>query len=288
MIDSPKWDPLSPKRIEDIVGNSDLWRELAATIRGNKSTNLVLIGPPGCGKSLFLRLALSGFLTLVIDCTANFGLRDVRDNIRHFARGGRDGANLRWIIFEHADSLTADTQAYLRRMLETTHNTTRICFECNDAGAITEPIISRCTLKYAYAPDDLEVRYELRRRFNFGLSDEIVDALCKLSMGNLRTAMLRALAVRHLNNYQILEDMKVLKSLKSKKGEIDLLSWALEAENTCRNNGIDLRMLLLFIWGRNPIVTQTLTEWSRLGGISCRAQFFSCVNSVGSSAEKSF
>ena len=110
MLDSSKYDPLSPKRIDEIVGNTDTWSTLKLSISNNTSSHIVLAGPAGCGKSLFLRLALAGFPTLVIDCTANFGLRDVRDSIRIFARGSRtsDG-KMRWVVFEHADSLTADT-----------------------------------------------------------------------------------------------------------------------------------------------------------------------------------
>jgi DNA polymerase III delta prime subunit len=275
MLDTTEYDPHSPKSLDDIVGNTELWKALALQIKENKCTNLVLVGPSGCGKSLFLRLALSGFLTLIIDCTANFGLRDVRDSIRLFARGGRDRGNLRWIIFEHADALTADTQAYLRRMLETTHNTTRICFECSDAGAITEPILSRCTLRNVYAPDATEIRYELLRRTDRKISGDILDILSKES--NLRSSLLRAFASVHFKENNLMRDANLIQEILSKKEGKDLLMWALEAEATCRNNGIDLRALLVAGWPHHHIVTQTLTLWSRLGGISGRSQFFACV-----------
>ena len=275
MLDTTEYDPHSPKCINDIVGNTELWKTLAQQITENNCTNLVLVGPSGCGKSLFLRLALSGFLTLIIDCTANFGLRDVRDSIRLFARGGRDGRNLRWIIFEHADALTADTQAYLRRMLETTYNTTRICFECSDAGAITEPILSRCTLRNVYSPDATEIRYELLRRTDRKISDEMLTILCKET--NLRSTLLRAFVSVYFKDNNLLKDSTLIESILSKKSKMDLLAWALEAESVCRNNGIDLRALLVAGWPQNHIVTQTLTLWSRLGGISGRSQFFACL-----------
>ena len=147
MLDTAIYDPYSPKSVAEIVGNTELWKELHNAIQTHKSSHIVLTGPAGCGKSLFLRLALSEFPTLVIDCTANFGLRDVRESIRIFARGSRtvDGKH-RWVIFEHADALTSDAQAFLRRMLETTSSSTRIVFECRDAGAISEPIHSRSTI----------------------------------------------------------------------------------------------------------------------------------------------
>lgn len=282
MIDTSQYDPLSPKQIGDILGNCDLWNKTASLIAENKSTHLVLVGPSGCGKSLFLRIALSGFLVLNIDCTANFGLRDVRDNIRHFARGGRVGGNLRWIIFDHADALTADTQAFLRRMLETTSATTRIVFECRDAGAISEPILSRSMMLNAYAPDKTEVRYEIIRRSQNKLNTKEIDTLVETSDGNLRTTMLKMLALIYCKDTRCMEDDIVLNDLLSKKPGCpnELYEWSLSTEAECRINGIDLRQVLLRGWPNNPVVTQTCALWSRLGGVSGRALYFSCIAQI--------
>ena len=282
MIDTSVYDPLSPKRIEDIVGNTDLWKRTASLIAENNSTHLVLVGPPGCGKSLFLRIALAKFLVLTIDCTANFGLRDVRDNIRHFARGGRVGGNLRWVIFEHADSLTSDTQAFLRRMLETTSATTRIVFECRDAGAISEPVLSRAAMVHAYSPDKTEARYEILRRSQNKLTLEDAETLVNSSDGNLRSMILKMLAFVHCQDSRCMEDDTILKDLLSKKptNQNDLYEWSLATEADCRTHGIDLRQVLLRGWPNNPIVTQTCSLWSRLGGVSGRALYFSCIAQV--------
>lgn len=280
MLDSIKWDPYTPKHISDIVGNTELWNSLYAQISENKSNNLILVGPPGSGKSLFLRICLENFHTQYIDCTANFGLRDVRDSIRHFARGGRINDNLRWLIFEHADALTADTQAYLRRMLETTYNTTRICFECNDVGAITEPILSRCNLKYVYAPNETEVKYEIGRRTNFTLPSDIINIISIQSNGNLRYALQKAFLFKYTEDSSIRSDYTKYMDLCNKREKMDILDWAIEAESTCRNNGLDFRTLLLLVWPNNPTVSQTISQWSRLGGISARALFFNCVYQI--------
>jgi len=282
MIDTTTYDPLTPKRVEDIVGNADLWKKTAELISTNSCTHLVLVGPPGCGKSLFLRLALSGLLTLNIDCTANFGLRDVRDNIRHFARGGRVGGNLRWIIFEHADALTADTQAFLRRMLETTSATTRIVFECRDAGAISEPVLSRSMMINAYAPDKTEIRYELMRRSQDKLAVADIDTLVSTSDGNMRSVLLKTLAFLYCKDSRCMTDDSVLRDLLLKKPTeaAALYKWSLDTESECRIHGIDLRQVLLRGWPNNPVVTQTCSLWSRLGGVSPRALYFSCIAQI--------
>lgn len=284
MIDTAKYDPYSPKSVKDIVGNTDVWAGYNELIQSNKASHTILVGPAGCGKSLFLRIALSGFQTLVIDCTANFGLRDVRESIRTFARGGLspDG-RLRWVVFKHADSLTADTQAFLRRMLETTSTFTRFVFECRDAGAITEPIVSRCSIININAPDKTEAVFEICRRIDNALPADVVRVIVEQSLGNMRNAMLEALARRYVSDdaehigrggtllTKLLDDRPI-------DGDATAwIAWAIRVEETCRVEGIDLRDILKLGWTLNPKVSYYCSLLSRLGGTSPRIVFMSCL-----------
>ena len=283
MLDSAIYDPKSPTKIEDIVGNTDIWNSTYKLIKANAASHIVLVGPAGSGKSLFLRIALSGFQTLIINCTANFGLRDVRDSIRIFARGSKSpSGNLRWIIFEHADSLTSDTQAFLRRMLETTSATTRIVFECKDAGAISEPILSRSTIVSVNAPDHTEGVFELLRRTKNGLSRKDAEQIIKHSYGNMRSALLSALAQIHCADhtntqgaYTIIQSL--LGSRPSSNNLEDWITWAISVEQSARLHGIDLRDVLRIGWPTSPIVSNTCIQWSRLGGTSPRTLFFNSI-----------
>jgi len=281
MLDSPKYDPKTPKRIDDIVGNTDIWKSLVTSISNNLSPHIVLVGPAGCGKSLFMRIVMSSFASIVIDCTANFGLRDVRDTIRNFARGIKPNGNFRWIVFEHADSLTADTQAFLRRMLETTSTTTRFLFICKDGGAITEPIVSRSSFITVSAPNETECIYELNRRTDSKLGSEEIRSIVQYSHGNLRSAMLNALSALHVKSDKRGPDICMIDSIllkrPSTKDSGAWVEWAKVAEQTARANGIDLRDILRIGWELNPIVSNTCGIWSRLGGTSPRTLFFDCV-----------
>ena len=280
MLDSSIYDPRSPKAVSDLVGNTETWAATKALIRDDKASHLVLVGPAGCGKSAFLRLALAEFLTLVVDCTANVGLRDTRDTIRTFARGKKSAeGHYRWIVFEHADSLTSDTQAFLRRMLETTAETTRFVFECKDAGAISEPIVSRSTIVSVNAPEVTELVYELLRRTESKLSRARVEQLANIAYGNVRTALLHAFAERYCGAP---ESPLLLDSLLSGRPASGTDSeawktWALETESRCRQEGIDLRDILRRGWADHPVIAMTCARWSRLGGSSPRTLFFDCV-----------
>jgi len=284
MLDSIKYDPLSPKRIDDIVGNVDIWKSTALSISNNLSPHIILVGPAGCGKSLFMRIALGGFATIVIDCTANFGLRDVRDRIRNFARGIRPNGNYRWIVFEHADSLTGDTQAFLRRMLETTSTTTRFMFICKEGGAITEPIMSRASFITVNAPDDTECTFEIQRRTQFRCEASIVRDIIEHSRGNLRSALLNAFAALFVKTPNRGPNSSLMYELLAKRPEDKdsgkWVDWAILAETTARNEGIDLRDILRIGWKADPIVANTCGTWSRLGGTSPRSLFFDCISKL--------
>ena len=281
MLDILQWDPHVPKRWEDIVGNGESWKELAKSIRNNTCPHILLCGPPGCGKSLFVNLILEGLPAIRIECTANAGLRDMRDGIRGFARGSRTGkGDYRWVILEHADALAGDTQAFLRRMMETTSHSTRFLFECSDAGAISEPIISRSGLYVINAPTESELMYEVQRRTEYTLDEKTVQAIVKLSGGNVRNAIYTALAARWNGDVlDIVGNYESYKEILNKRGN-DWVAWAIYAEKECRIRGIDCRDLLLFGWPTSPHVSYMRSQWSRLGGISSRALFFRAVNAL--------
>lgn len=290
MLDIPQYDPLSPKSIENIVGNQVVWKDLAQKIRNNMCPHIVLAGPSGCGKSLFIHTILeyeSSRPVLSINCTANSGLRDLRDTVRGFARGSRTArGDFRWIVLEHADALTADTQAFLRRMMETTSNTTRFMFECVDAGAIAEPILSRSNLFVVNPPDETEIRYELMRRTEFTLDSTDINAVLQLK-SSMRTALQHVLAKRWIPDIPIRDDLDIYTELLNKRPSGDAhdspawIHWAVEAEQRCRLEGLDVRELLMLGWPNHPDISHMLkVHWSRLGGISTRAMFYRCMQMV--------
>jgi DNA polymerase III delta prime subunit len=279
-MDSKILDPYSPKVLRDIVGNSELWQSIATKIENRNCPHLIICGPSGVGKSTFVRNCLlnRGYTVLVHNCIADSGLRDVRDSIRSFARGGIDSnKNHRWIVLEHADSLTADTQAFLRRLLETASGSTRFIFEVRESGAISEPILSRSWLCTVDIPSIPEIRYEVLRRTNHELSVDLAEKIAYESCGNVRAAIHQALAIwrNDLTKSNVGNGANVMDECWATKPE-DANSeiycrWACETIQTLRKQGADPRAFLRLKMNGNSHALRVLSQWNRPGGASSRA-----------------
>jgi len=277
-MDSKVFDPYSPKSIKDIVGNTDLWESISSKIENRNCPHLIICGPSGIGKSTFTRNCLinRGYTVLTHNCIADSGLRDVRDSIRSFARGGIDSnKNHRWIILEHADSLTADTQAFLRRLLETASGSTRFVFEVRESGAISEPILSRSWLCTAESPSIPEIRYEILRRTNHEIPFEEAERIAFESCGNVRSAVHQALAIwkNKLKDDSVGNGINIINQQWDKKPDEpeEYCRWACETIQILRKQGADPRTFLRLKMGDKAHSLRVLSQWNRPGGASSRA-----------------
>lgn len=192
-MDTDEHDPHRPRAIVDLVGAGTVWERLATTVAADRldPPHLILSGPAGVGKSCALRMALRGRITHWMRCSADPSLRDSRDRIKNVARQRTTGIG--WIVLEHADALHADSQAFLRRVIETSIGSTRFVLEVRDAAAIAEPLLSRTVLFNVPAPLPYEIRAEIQRRAPAS-SREVAERLAAQSAGNVRWAVLQALA----------------------------------------------------------------------------------------------
>ena len=278
-MDSKLIDPNHPIKTKDIVGNSEVWQIIAKKIQNHICPHLIICGPAGIGKSTFIRTMLlgSGYNVLTHNCIADSGLRDVRDSIRSFARGSVDSkGNHRWVVLEHADSLTADTQAFLRRLLETASTSTRFIFEVRESGAISEPILSRSWLCNIDVPSFLEIRYEILRRTNNEISIEDAERIATDSCGNVRVAVHNALAIWHIKGKKdkIGCGSEIIESLWQRRPEENDTSyglWACETISALKKHGADSRIFLRLKMNNNNHALRVLSQWNRPGGSSSRA-----------------
>lgn len=156
MMDMPWLEKYRPILMKDIVGNEETISRLKVIGKHGNMPNLIISGPPGCGKTTSIHclalelLGKQNYKNAVLELNASDsrGIDVVRNKIKMFAQQkvtlpqGRH----KIIILDEADNMTSSAQQALRRTMELYSNTTRFALACNVSSKIIEPIQSRCAI----------------------------------------------------------------------------------------------------------------------------------------------
>lgn len=144
-----------PLKLDDVVGNDDVINRLRVVARNGNMPNLLLAGPPGCGKTTTV-MALARELLgshmrdaiLELNASDDRGIDTVRTRIKMFAQTkvSLPPGRHKIVLLDEADSMTSAAQQALRRTMELYSSTTRFALACNLSSKIIEPIQSRCAV----------------------------------------------------------------------------------------------------------------------------------------------
>ena len=152
-----------PKSLNEVTSQGNIIESLRKTLFTRNLPHLIFYGPSGCGKtSTILALAKELFgkeywsdRIIELNASDERGINIVRDKIKMYAKKSiKENPNIppwKIIILDEADTMTADSQFALRRIMEEYSNITRFCIICNYHDKIIEPIISRCSL-FSFKP----------------------------------------------------------------------------------------------------------------------------------------
>ena len=115
-----------------------------------RGISYLVIGPPGCGKSRWIRRAAeaAGHKLFRWNCRDDRALRQGRELLHGIVRTREPT----WVWLEGADDITLDAQAFLRRILETASSNVTCALEARRLECMAEPIQSRCILKRLAPP----------------------------------------------------------------------------------------------------------------------------------------
>ena len=110
-----------------------------------RGKSYLIVGPPGCGKSRWIRqaAAAAGHTLFRWNCRDDRALRQGRELLHGLVRTREPT----WVWLEGADDITLDAQAFLRRILETASAQVTCALEVRRLECMAEPIQSRCILK---------------------------------------------------------------------------------------------------------------------------------------------
>jgi len=105
----------------------------------------LVYGPPGCGKTTWILSHVRQSKTKLYHWNARTD-RTLREGRETLHRQVRSQEPL-FVWIEGADDLTPESQAFLRRILETVSPSVQCILECRDPNRITPAIQSRCEWK---------------------------------------------------------------------------------------------------------------------------------------------
>ena len=156
------------------------------TTRGK---SYLIVGPPGCGKSRWIRqaAAAAGHTLFRWNCRDDRALRQGRELLHGLVRTREPT----WVWLEGADDITLDAQAFLRRILETASAHVTCALEVRRLECMAEPIQSRCILKRIPAADVPTWRQKLIHK-EWSLNDDPVAPTVQTprTLNELRSARL--------------------------------------------------------------------------------------------------
>ena len=166
-----------PKTIEECILPSSIKKTFQDFLDKGEVPNLLLSGPPGCGKTTVAKALCNelGVDVYVINGSDEGRFLDtVRNNAKNFAStvSLSSTAKHKVIIIDEADNTTPDVQLALRAFTEEFIGNCRFIFTCNYKNKIVSPLHSRCAvIDFSIKGND---RVELAGKF-FKRLQEILD-----------------------------------------------------------------------------------------------------------------
>jgi len=140
-----------PKTIGECILPDNIKKTLQDFLDKGEVPNLLLSGPPGCGKTTVAKALcqeLGADYYVINGSDEGRFLDTVRNNAKNFAStvSLSSSARHKVVIIDEADNTTPDVQLALRAFTEEFVGNCRFIFTCNYKNKIIQPLHSRCAV----------------------------------------------------------------------------------------------------------------------------------------------
>lgn len=159
-VDTLLWvEKYRPRKLEDVALEPDTRAMLQGYLDAGEIPHLLLVGPPGSGKTTVARILYRGIdcSHIVLNASSERGIDVVRNRIGSFVTAVTV-RNWNVVFLDEADAMTSDAQTAMRNLIESYADRARFILTANYLHKIIGPIQSRCQVITLGAPP-------LRERF---------------------------------------------------------------------------------------------------------------------------
>jgi DNA polymerase III delta prime subunit len=141
-----KWtEKYRPSKLDELCISSEI-RDIITSF-GTNIPNLLFCGIQGTGKTTLSKIIVQDILKcdyLYINASDESGVDTIRTKVSGFSQTKSFDGNIKVVILDEADFLTGSSQAALRNLMESYHDSTRFILTGNYKHKIIPALHSRC------------------------------------------------------------------------------------------------------------------------------------------------